>query len=223
MASLIARPIQEVDIDQSKLGWEAVYHDDLFIGLRNPRVGSFMLHAMMKDGQYLYDFPVHEDGPLDENGIATPGVVVVPIRTLNGVLTARSVVEWRPAIRDHLSGKRGVEITGLPGGMAKKVGQTGAEAAFSQAMAELGIRIISLDQIGLASANRAYGSTIIKYYAATYELAGGTNPEAYESILGSTEFPLHEFPLGLDGIINTAIAFAWRHFSLVHPHSTTVE
>lgn len=219
VSNLVVIPLQKLDDLPDRLGWEAVYHNGRPVGLRNPKIGSFIMHAVMRDGQFLYDLPVHEDGPLDENGIATPGAVVVPVRILNGVHLTRSVVEWRPAIRNPNTGQQGVEIHGLPGGFAKQVGQPGTEAAFHQAMRELGIRIKELTLLGRASSNRAFASTCIRYYVATYELAGEGNPEEYEQILGSLEYPLHEFPLGLDGIVNTAIAFAWRYFDMVRTTS----
>jgi len=208
-------PLQELDSLPDRLGWEVVYHEGRPVGFRNPKVGSFIMHAVMRDGQFQYDLPVHEDGPLNEHGVATPSVVVVPVRDNAGVLMTRSVVEWRPVIRDPNSGERGVEIHGLPGGFAKHVGQAGTEAAFHQAMRELGIRINELTLVGRASTNRAFASTCVRYYVATYELAGEADPEDFEKILGSLEYPLHDFPLGLDGIVNTAIAFAWRHFNMV--------
>jgi hypothetical protein len=209
------KPIQDIEC-QDKLGWEIVLYRDRIVGFRNPRVGSFMRYAVLDGDEFKYDFVVHEDGPLDKDGIATPGVVVVPVREVNGLLMVRSVIEWRPVIRDPNTGKLGVKIQGLPGGFAKKTRQLGTESAFYQAMTELGIEILELELIGRASPNRAYTSTCIRYYVATYQLAGDAQPEKLESILGSSELPLYEFPLGLDGIVNTAIAFTWRYFNMIH-------
>ncbi len=221
MSKLHAVRLDEVEVDPERLGWKAIYEGDLLIGLQNPNIGSTIMHAMVnEEGQFMYDLPVREDGPLNDDGVATPGSVVVPVRrNKNGTLMARSVVEWRPIIRDPETGNLGVQVNGLPGGFAKQMGTSGVETAFEEALSEAGITLLDLSLTGHATSDRATTSTCINYYVATYELADSANPEKLESIIGTTEFPLHEFPLGYDGIVNTAIAFAREHFGMVYAAS----
>lgn len=215
--------IEGLNLDN--LGWKPVYYTDgdgntdinHVIGIMNSKVGSFIIHAMVDgEGNYQYDFPVHQDGRLTENGKATPGAVVVPLRKdENGDLWVRSVMEYRPAIEDPLTGERGVEVTGVPGGFAKKIGTDPKNTASLQALTEAGVEVTNYLGPFYSSPNRAYGATPIAYYLAEYVESKDNQPEKYEGIMGSKEIKLEEFPLGLDGIVNNAIAIAWNAMGYV--------
>ncbi|KKR84411.1 MAG: hypothetical protein UU32_C0046G0001, partial [Candidatus Woesebacteria bacterium GW2011_GWB1_41_10] len=78
----------------------------------------------------------------------------------------------------------------------------------------MGIEVKEVIPLGQATANRAYIPTCIRYFAVKYRVVGEAKPEGLESIIGTEEILLSEFPLGLDGIVNTAIAFAWQYFGM---------
>jgi hypothetical protein len=207
----VVKPLSAIPPD-AKLGWEPILGDGQVVGFRNPGVMSVTRVGMFEGDHFKYDFCVIEDGPQDENGVATPGVMLVPVREDGGRMIVGALREWRPVIRDPETGKMGVEIVGLPGGFAKKAGQKPEDVASYQGLSEMGIEVLEVIPLGQSSANRAYIPTCICYFAVKYRIVAEAKPEGLESIIGAEEIPLSDFPLGLDGIVNTAIAFAWQRF-----------
>lgn len=215
------RDYSEIPVDEKK-GWTLVFSSNgQTIGFKNPQVASVVLKAMFEGDKYLYDFPVIEDGPQDGEGIATPSVMVVPIfKTSSGKLLTLSVLEYRPVVRDPNTKKLGVLIQGLPGGRAKKVDQDWKEIANFEAYEEAGAKLKKLVLMGASSPDRALYSCCVRYAIAFLDLKKKAKPENFESILGTKLIPLIDFPLGLDGMVNTAIAFAWRYCGLVREELT---
>jgi ADP-ribose pyrophosphatase YjhB (NUDIX family) len=212
------KKITDVALPEGKVyGWQPVIEGDRIIGFKNPKLGSFIHTAMVKDdGTFFYDIMLWDDGPIDsETGLATPGTITVPVRKdENGKYYVRCFQQERPVIFDHINNVQGVTCYSFPGGFASYTGESPEAVARRESLEEAGIKLIDVKIIGYSSANRANTRTCINFAVAEYVQVKETIDPSGEKIFGNYEFLIEKFPLGQDGLINEAWAHAIKHLLL---------
>lgn len=209
------KKITEVTVPaDKKCGWTPTIEGDRIVGFKNPSLGSFTHSAMLKDdGTFAYDFMLWDDGPIDPTtGLATPGAITVPVRKGDdGKYYVRCFQQERPVIYDHINGVQGVTCYSFPGGFAIYTGESPEAVSRRESLEEAGIKLIDVKPVGYASANRANTRTCPNYFIAAYEQIKQTIAPEGEKIFGNFEFPIEDFPLGMDGLVNNAWAFAMKY------------
>ncbi|HBI35604.1 TPA: hypothetical protein DDY47_01560 [candidate division WWE3 bacterium] len=181
----------------------------------NPGFGAYQHYVQASIGNngeiatVDYDFYRIADGALDSEGNGTPGAVVFPVFFLenNPEPYIGFFLQWRPVIKNLTTGKHGCWAATVPGGFGKLTKLSG-DTAREEAAEEFGAELLDLRDIGYASDNRAKTETPIRYMLAQFRLAGNAPDDSHETIFGKFGISFWKFPLGADGIINTAWAFA---------------
>jgi hypothetical protein len=147
---------------------------------------------------------------IDDKGLphGTPGKVVVPIFSYQSQWYVGFMLQWRPGIWDLQSKKLGTWVATFPGGFGSLIGDDKAQAA-KEAAEEMNIDLTGITCTGYAVANRAKDQTPIQYFKSQFSFRSGEPPkEGHEKTFGQYAISLQKFPLGVDGIIDTAISFA---------------
>jgi ADP-ribose pyrophosphatase YjhB (NUDIX family) len=194
-------------------------------GLVNPRFGAFRRYAQVEvdqDGnpiKFHYDLVLWDDGPIDpETGLATPGMVVVPIEKKEGEYFVRCSWQWRPAIYDQETGEQGVWTLSVPGGFADFVGETPEAVAKREAREEGALHLLNWKKLGHSSANRANTRTCVNFGYALFEVVEGEKlTESDEKLYGSFAVPLVDFPITRDKLINEAVWATQKALGLIRP------
>ncbi len=177
------------------------------------------------DGKIVaFDFDQMErtDGRMnvhDPWGHATPNAMVVVLeRTNDGTLLVHSVKEVRPFMYDHRSGVKGMTIIGVTGKWAKSLGANPAETALQGLMADSGIEVDegSVELLGIHNPNRAWVETCNEVFVAIFKrkivpVADGT----HDQVLPDGVYPLADFPLGPDALVNSVLWLTAKHFGCI--------
>jgi hypothetical protein len=213
----------EVTLPEGKtFGWQPFYIDGQFVIIENPKFGR-VEHVAFVDADtnaYLYDGIRKFDGPINDDGHATPGSIFVVVEKRGWWIFKRwylhCIEEFRPIIYDHINDIHGVKVLGFAGGFARK-GEKPSEGALRELLAEQGIVVdsASVERIGYASDNRASTETCIEIYLGKFSRKVQAHPEGHEIILKSVMVRIDRFKPGLDGIINSAYAMVVSHLGLV--------
>jgi hypothetical protein len=209
----------EVVLPEGKsFGWKPRVVNGQFVGLENPRFGR-VEHVAFVDsetGAFLYDGIRKLDGPINEDGHANPGVILVVVEEREDGIYLHCQEEIRPIIYDHIEKVQGVKVLGFAGGFSRK-GEKPSEAALRELLAEQGIQVeeASVERIGWASDNRASTETCIEVYLGKFSRKVEATPDGHEIILKSMPVRIDQFVCGRDGIINSAYAMVVTHLGLV--------
>jgi len=213
-------PFEMVVVPEGKKpGWTPMFDEGGNpIGFMNPTFGLIRHSAIVNaEGGYLYDSLLHEDGPLDQATMqATPNAVIVPIEERADGYYVHCHREFRPVIRDHVTGVWGVEVLSIAGGFTKKGAKT-SETALAELFEEEGIKVeeASMKRIGYASPNRAFVATCVEIWLARFKVASVATPDKEESIHGNEVVRIDLFPFGQDMIVNNAVATAAKHLGCI--------
>jgi len=219
MAAQKVISITEVTLPEGKaFGWQPVVKDGQVVALENPRFGRFERVAFVntETGDFLYDGIRKLDGPVQEDGHATPGAIMAVVEEKEDGLYLHCQKEIRPIIFDHVKGIQGVEVLGFAGGFSKR-GQKPSQAALEELLEEQGVLVneSSVELIGYASDNRATTETCIEVYLGTFRRQTEARVGEHEIILKTLPVRVDEFKPGLDGIVNSAYAMIVSHLGLV--------
>lgn len=162
------------------------------------------------DGAMNVDFPWNH---------ATPNAMVVVLeKGQDGALLVHSVKEPRPFMYDHRSGKKGMTVIGVTGKWAKKVGKEPAATALEGLISDAGIEVeeSSVELVGIHNPNRAWVETCNEVFVAIFKrkidpIADGTHDE----VDSADVYPLAEFPMGPDALVNSALWLVAKHFNCI--------
>lgn len=218
MAQKIVR-VSEVSLPDGKIfGWQPMIENGQFVGIENPRFGRFE-HVAFVDADtnaFLYDGIRKLDGPIQEDGHATPGAIMIVVEEKEDGFYLYCQEEGRPIIFDHINGVQGVKIIGFAGGFSKK-GQKPSQAALEELLEEQGVLVdeSSVEFIGYSSDNRATTETCFEVYLGKFRRQTEAHSEEHEIVLKTLLVRIDEFKPGLDGIVNSAYAMVVNHLGLV--------
>lgn len=200
-------------------GWNPVVINGRCVAFESSRFGRFEHVAFVdsETGAFLYDGIRKFDGPVNEDGHANPGVILVVVEERPDGIYLHCQEEFRPIIYDHLQGQQGVKVLGFAGGFSNK-GENPSEAALRELLAEQGIEVdkASVERIGWASDNRASTETCIEVFLGKFSRKVDANPEGHEVILRTVLVRIDQFICGRDGIVNSAYAMVITHLGLVN-------
>jgi hypothetical protein len=187
--------------------------------------------AMVKpDGQIVdvirYDFDQIDrtDGKVDINKPwehATPNAMVVVLEeSKDGELLVHSVKEPRPFMFDHRNRntKRGMEIVGITGKWAKKIGADPKLTVLEGLVADMGVDVDenSVQVIGIHNPNRAWVETCNEVYVARFRSKINRVLDGTHDVVSEGEvYPLGEFPAGADALVNSALWLTAKHFNCI--------
>ncbi|WKZ26044.1 MAG: hypothetical protein QY322_01895 [bacterium] len=170
-----------------------------------------------------FDFDQIErtDGAMDVNdpwGHATPNAMVVVIEDRDGELWVHSVNEPRPFMYDHRSGEKGMQVVGVTGKWAKEVGKNPAATALEGLIADAGIEVeeSSVELVGIHNPNRAWVETCNEVFVAKFKRAGEPIGDGtHDAVLAGDVYPLGDFPVGPDALVNSALWLTAKHFGCI--------
>jgi hypothetical protein len=194
----------------------------VFIGLGKPGKDSYIrgfVCDVEEDGTIVkvrYDALKKFDGPVGEDGHATPSAVMVVAEKRWDGIYLYCAPEFRVFIYDHVKNQQSVDVLGFAGGFTEK-GKTPAQTALEEVLQEHGVAVrnATIERIGYASDNRAMTETCIEYYLGIFEREGNQNLGGDEMIRKTQVVRVDRFVPGVDGIVNTAYAFLVHHLGLV--------
>jgi hypothetical protein len=203
------------------------------MGFHAPRYGAIMHYAyviaeiddetgqIIKIEEFQFDQMVRKDGPIsDPYSHATPNAMAVVIEERQDGFYVWSVKEWRPVIYDHREDKQGVEVVGVTGGWAKKVGDDPVQTALEELIAEAGLEVdqATVERINIHTPNRAFIETCNEVYLAVFKRKGKRQHDrSHEVIEGQVAYRLDEFPLGPDALVNSALWAVAKHLGCISP------
>lgn len=213
-------PIWDVVLPKgTQLDWQLMKVGGQVVGFESPRFGRFVHVAVVDEtNKFLYDWMVKLDGPVQSDGHATPGAVMVVVEERPDGFYLHCQEEYRPVIYDHVNQQQGVVVIGFAGGYSKK-GEKPSDTALREALEEQGIEveIATVERLGYATDNRATTETCHEVYMAYFKRKGAPNPDENEMIGRTRVVRVDEFPIGQDGIVNSAYAMLVRRLGLVRP------
>lgn len=213
--------------------WEPVYEDGWEgpVGFHSPNYGSVMRHAYVmaevdeRTGEVIditkfqFDQMIRKDGPIgaDPWDYATPNAMAVVIEERDDGYYVWAVNEWRPAIFDHRRNQYGVNVVGVTGGWAKKVGALPAATAFEELVAETGIEIEGkVEFMGIHTPNRATTETCNEVYMAKFKAKGDRILDGSHEVIGDQfAVRLDRFPPGSDALVNSALWLISQHLGCI--------
>ncbi len=195
-------PYSQAKDKLSKTGWQEVTD-----GFKNPNLGSFIHSVYLENDIAKYDFIKWEDGALDDNGKAKPGVVIAPIEEKNDGYYIHCFWQYRHILNDW--------VLTIPGGFGR-YSENEDQTAQREALEESGLK---LDKIKLekATVNRANVPTLLNLGYATFSLSEQINPNPLEKLIGKMAIRIDKFPWTKDLLVNGAVAFARQDLELVKP------
>lgn len=211
--------VDEVTLPEGKsFAWKPIEENGLIVAFENPKFGRIE-HVAFVDADtnaYLYDGIRKLDGPVNEDGHANPGVILVVVEDREDGIYLHCQEEMRPIIYDHIKNLVGVTCRGFAGGFSKK-GEKPSDAALRELLAEQGIEVnsSSVERIGYASDNRASTETCIEVFLGKFKRNIGAHPDGHEIILKTVPVRVDQFVCGCDGIVNSAYAMVVSHLGLV--------
>jgi hypothetical protein len=212
--------------------WNPFFDDEgRVMGFHAPKFGAIVHSAYViaevddKTGKiveikkFQFDQMVRKDGPInDPYGHATPNAMCIVIEERPDGYYVWSVKEWRPVIYNHRTDTQGVEVVGVTGGWAKKVGASPVETALEELVAEAGIEVdeFTVEEINIHSPNRAYEEACNEIVLARFKSKGERQLDESHEVIGE-QFPvrLDEYPIGIDALVNSALWAVARHLNCV--------
>lgn len=200
----IVVPITKCNLENR--GWRQVLEDGMVIGFRNPEKGQFIHSAVVDGEKALYDLILWDDGPIGQDGLATPGTVIAPIEKREDGYYVHCFYQWRPAM--------GMWVLTLPGGFAKFVGESPEAVAAREAMEESGIKLLDT-KMEASSGNRANVRTLCNIGFAEFDTVGNEVSEEIEKIFGKFAIRIDMFPWTPDRYTNEAVYLAAKTLGLI--------
>lgn len=167
-----------------------------------------------------YDLIEAFEGAGCTTGYGTGGSVTVPLLGIGNIWYCGFTLEYRTRILNPETQEQGCWIPTFPGGYSDKPGK-GKEQAIKEIKEEMGIDVKDVQYLGSAVDNRTLRPVGTNYYCVVID-KDKISPEAVqhgdEKMFGKYLIPFTQFPLGLDGIVNTAWSFALKYlWSLNNP------
>lgn len=209
-------------------GWKIFRRGKKVEGMWDRRFGAVrhtaVVEAMVDESgkirkieKYLFDQMERADGPLGSPWAkATPNAMVVVVEEDSRQrLLVHSVEEWRPFIYDHEKKEKGVMVTGVTGKWSKKIGENPAKTALDGLIADMGIEIeqTTFVKVGMHSSNRAWCETCNVVYVAKFKRKIERQEDGTHDIVEvDGVYPIGEFPVGLDALVNSALWMVARYF-----------
>lgn len=215
-------PITSVSIPPEKLGWKVVIEGGRVVAFENPEFGRFEHVAFVDEtGKFSYDGIRKLDGPLQDDGHATPGAIMIAVEERPDGFYVHCQEEERPIIYDHIGKQQGVVVLGFAGGFSKK-GEKPSKTALAELLQEQGVEVeeATVELIGWASDNRSTTETCIEVYLGRFRRKGerkADEHEVHEVILRTKPVRIDQFKPGRDGIVNSAYAMVVSHLGLISP------
>src|SRR5258706_15573180 len=126
--------ITEATLPEGKqFGWTPTIVGDRIVALDNPNLGRYEHSAIIdaETGKFLYDFIRKFDGPVGDDGHASPGAIMVVVEDRADGLYLHCAEEFRQVIYDHVNNQEGVTAYGFAGGFTKK-GAKPSETALAE-------------------------------------------------------------------------------------------
>lgn len=155
----------------------------------------------------------------DPWGHATPNAMVVVIEEKDdGTLMVHAVEEPRPFMYNHRTDTKGLNVIGITGKWAKEVGKDPAKAVLFGLLADTGIVVdeSSVELVGIHNPNRAWVETCNEVYVAKFKRTQTRVEDGTHDIVQSAGlYPLGEFPIGPDALVNSALWLTAHHFGCV--------
>lgn len=214
--------------------WEPVYEEDWDepVGFHAPKYGSVMRCAyvmaevdqetgdIVEIKKFQFDQMIRKDGPIGDDPLAhaTPNAMAVVVEERDDGFYVWAVNEWRPAIYDHRNDVQGVEVVGVTGGWAKKVGANPADTALEELVAETGIEIEggSVEFINIHTPNRATVETCNEVYLARFRAKGERLLDGSHEVIGDQfAVRLDHYPPGPDALVNSALWLVSQHLGCI--------
>lgn len=172
--------------------------------------------------EFDFDQIERTDGAMDLNnpwGHATPNAMVVVVEEVeDGSLVVHAVEEDRPFMYDHRSGVKGMKVTGVTGKWAKEVGKNPAATILSGLLADTGIIVdeSTVELLGIHNPNRAWVETCNEVYVAKFKrTATRVDDQTHDMVKSGGTFPLADFPIGPDALVNSALWLTAKHFGCI--------
>ena len=219
MGQKVVRITEATLPDGKSFGWNLDVALDRIVGLINPPLGAYQHAAVVDDsGKFLYDIIRKLDGPVQDDGHATPSAIMVVVEERPDGMYLYCQEETRPVIFDHVNNQQGVIVTGFAGGFTKK-GAKPSDTALEELLEEQGVQVdkATVERIGWASDNRATTETCIEVYLGVFSRKVAATPGEHEIILKTKAIRIDQFRTGRDGIVNNAYGMAVEHLGLVMP------
>lgn len=114
--------------------------------------------------------------------------------------------------------KRGMEIVGVTGKWAKKIGADPKLTVLEGLVADMGVDVDkdSLQVIGIHNPNRAWVETCNEVYIAKFKSKRGRVEDGTHDVVTDGEvYPLGSFPAGADALVNSALWLTAKHFNCI--------
>lgn len=171
-----------------------------------------------------FDFDQIErtDGAMDTKnpwGHATPNAMAVVIEELpDGSYTVHAVEEDRPFMYDHRTDTKGLKVTGVTGKWAKAVGGKPIDTILVGLLTDSGIAVDegSVELLHIHNPNRAWVETCNEVFIAKFKRQQTRLDEGtHDYVQSAGVYPLGEFPVGPDALVNSALWLAARHLGCV--------
>lgn len=171
-----------------------------------------------------FDFDQIErtDGAMNVNdpwGHATPNAMAVVIEELpDGSYLVHAVSEDRPFMYDHTTGVKGMKVTGVTGKWAKAVGGKPIDTILTGLLTDAGIAVdeSSVELLHIHNPNRAWVETCNEVFIAKFKRQQTRIDEGtHDQVQSAGVYPLADFPVGPDALVNSALWLAARHLGCV--------
>jgi len=171
-----------------------------------------------------FDFDQIErtDGAMDVKnpwGHATPSAMAVVIEELeNGTLVVHAVSEDRPFMYNHRTDTKGMKVVGITGKWAKSVGSKPVDTILSGLLSDAGIVVdkSTVEFIHIHNPNRAWVETCNEVYVAKFSrVQTRIDDLTHDFVQSAGVYPLAQFPMGPDALVNSALWLTALHFGCV--------
>lgn len=169
-----------------------------------------------------FDQMERTDGAMDINdpwGHATPNAMAVVIEELpDGSYLVHAVSEDRPFMYDHTTNVKGMKVTGVTGKWAKAVGGKPIDTILTGLLTDAGITVdeSSVKLLHIHNPNRAWVETCNEVFIAKFKRQQTrTDDDTHDYVQSAGVYPLGEFPVGPDALVNSALWLAARSLGCV--------
>lgn len=171
-----------------------------------------------------FDFDQMErtDGAMDVTkpwDHATPNAMAVVVEAKeDGSFLVHAVDEERPFMYDHRTGVKGMHVVGVTGKWAKAVGGKPVNTILTGLLADAGILVeeSSVEFIHIHNPNRAWVDTCNEVYMAKFRrVQPRVDDGTHDVVQSAGVYPLGEFPIGPDALVNSALWLTARHLGCV--------
>lgn len=150
---------------------------------------------------------------------ATPNAMAVVIEELeDGSFVVHAVNENRPFMYDHRTDEKGMNVIGVTGKWAKAVGGKPIDSILFGLLSDAGITVdtSSVELLHIHTPNRAWVETCNEVFIAKFKrVQTRIDDGTHDKVQSAGIYPLGEFPVGPDALVNSALWLAARHLGCV--------